>query len=87
MKSNDEDNDFIHNFRNIWADNGDAISFHYTGTGSTHTEYSFFSYSITRDGKRGWLGNFKHKYKTVTRFYNQNFWDFEKMKLVELLLG
>lgn len=44
-------------------------------------------YSITRDGKRGWLGNFKHKYKTVTRFYNQNFWDFYKMKLVSLLLG
>ena len=26
-------------FRNIWADNGDFISMHYTGTGSTHTEY------------------------------------------------
>jgi hypothetical protein len=44
-------------------------------------------FSITRDGKRGWLGNFKHKYKTITRFYNQNFWDFYKMKLVALLLG
>jgi hypothetical protein len=38
MKSNDEDNEFIKNFRHIWADNGDAISYHYTGTGSTHTE-------------------------------------------------
>jgi hypothetical protein len=39
MRDNNADNDFIRNFRHIWADNGDAISFHYTGTGSTHTEY------------------------------------------------
>ena len=38
MKSNNQ-NDFIKNYRNIWADNGDSISYHYTGTGSTHTEY------------------------------------------------
>ena len=37
MKDNNQ-NDFIKNFRNIWADNGDNISYHYTGTGSTHTE-------------------------------------------------
>jgi len=35
----DKDNVFIRKFRHIWADNGDAISYHYTGTGSTHTEY------------------------------------------------
>ncbi len=39
MRDNNADNDFIRSFRHIWADNGDAISFHYTGTGSTHTEY------------------------------------------------
>ena len=43
-------------------------------------------FSITRDGKRGFLGIFKHKYKSVTRFYNQNFWDFHKMNLIDLLL-
>lgn len=37
MKNNRE-NVFIRRFRNIWADNGDAVSWHYTGTGSTHTE-------------------------------------------------
>ena len=36
---NSTQNSFIKKFRHIWADNGDAISFHYTGTGSTHTEY------------------------------------------------
>lgn len=25
-------------FRNLWAEHGDAISMHYTGTPSTHTE-------------------------------------------------
>jgi hypothetical protein len=29
----------IVNFRQQWANNGDAVSFHYTGTGSTHSEY------------------------------------------------
>jgi hypothetical protein len=77
---NNRDNAFIKKFRNIWADNGDAVSYHYTGTGSTHTD-------ITRDGRRGMLGNIKHKYKTVTRFYNQNFWDFYKMRVVNQLLG
>jgi hypothetical protein len=37
----DKDNVFIRKFRHIWADNGDAISYQYTGTGSTHTEYVF----------------------------------------------
>lgn len=46
MKSNDDDNDFIRKFRNIWADNGDAISFHYTGTGSTHTEYFYILFLV-----------------------------------------
>ena len=79
MNSGTEENDLTKKFRSIWADNGDMISFHYTGTGSTHTD-------ITRDGKRGLTGEFKHKYKSITRFYNQNFWDFHKMYLVDLLL-
>lgn len=43
--------------------------------------------SIIRDGKRGFFGIFKHKYKSVARFYNQNFWDFYKMRLVDELLN
>lgn len=42
-----------------------------------------YYFSIIRDGKRGFFGIFKHKYKSVSRFYNQNFWDFYKMKLVD----
>ena len=36
---NNQQSSLIKKFRNIWADNGDAVSYHYTGTGSTHTEY------------------------------------------------
>ena len=38
MNDADDERPLIKYFRNIWADNGDIISFHYTGTGSTHTE-------------------------------------------------
>mgnify|MGYP001356977164 FL=1 len=38
MNDPTEESSEIVNFRNIWANNGDQISFHYTGTGSTHTE-------------------------------------------------
>ena len=52
-----------------------------------HTQSKFYLiWSITRDGKRGITGEFKHKYKSITRFYNQNFWDFHKMNLVDILL-
>ena len=33
-KSNDNINSFILNFKHLWADNGDAISVYYTGTGT-----------------------------------------------------
>jgi hypothetical protein len=55
------------------------ISYHYTGTGSTHTD-------ITRDGFRSFAGSFKHKLKTITRFYNQHFWDFDRVRMINLLL-
>jgi hypothetical protein len=80
MDKNKDALDFIRDFKTLWADNGDQISFHYTGTGSTHSDY-------TRSGTRGFTGIFKHKAKTITRFYNQNFWDFNKMKLVDMVLA
>lgn len=55
MRDNNADNDFIRSFRHIWADNGDAISFHYTGTGSTHTEYDCFHIvSLAMVSVAGW---------------------------------
>ena len=53
----------ITNFRNVWSSCGDRISWHYTGTGSTHTD-------VTRGGKRGYVGYLLHGYKSLRRFYN-----------------
>lgn len=79
MDSKENLHSFVKCFKTAWADNGDMISYHYTGTGSTHTD-------ITRDGTRGLTGAFKHKLKTVTRFYNQHFWDFDRVRMINLLL-
>ncbi len=57
-------NMLIINLKNAWADNGDMISKHYTGTGSTHT-------NVTRTGKRDLKGLMDHGLKTCRRFYQQ----------------
>jgi hypothetical protein len=59
---------FFQKFKEYWADNGDFISQHYTGTGSTHT-------NITRTGKRDFMGLLDHGLKSIGRFYIQNFED------------
>ena len=55
---------FVIQLKNAWADNGDMISKHYTGTGSTHT-------NITRTGKRDIKGLFDHGLKSCLRLYQQ----------------
>lgn len=57
-------NSMIIKLKNAWADNGDMISKHYTGTGSTHT-------NVTRTGKRDLKGIMDHGLKTLGRFYKQ----------------
>lgn len=44
------------------------ISKHYTGTGSTHTD-------VTKKGSRDIMGLLQHGYKSISRFYLQNFED------------
>ena len=61
---NEPSNNFIINLKNAWADNGDSISKHYTGTGSTHT-------NVTRTGRRDLKGIMDHGLKTLSRFYKQ----------------
>lgn len=34
----EDSSDILKKFNNVWAENGDSISLHYTGIGSTHTE-------------------------------------------------
>ena len=71
---------FIQEFRNIWADNGDILSKHYAGTGSTIS-------NITRVGKGTFFGMFDHGMKSIERFYVGNFEDHIKQQCINLILG
>lgn len=72
---------FISSFRQIWADNGDAISFIYTGTGATTS-------SVTRNGEKASLSSFfDHGFKTISRFYLNNFDDGFKQEIIDILLN
>jgi len=71
---------FISNFKNIWADNGDAISIHYAGTGSVIS-------NVTRTGKRNFFGLIDHGMKTISRFYIGNFEDQIKQECIDVLVG
>lgn len=72
---------FISSFRQLWADNGDAISFIYTGTGATTS-------SVTRNGEKASLSSFfDHGFKTISRFYLNNFDDGFKQEIIDILLN
>jgi hypothetical protein len=73
-------NMFIINLKNAWGDNGDTISKHYTGTGSTHT-------NVTRTGRRDLKGIMDHGLKTLGRFYKQYMEDNYKQEVIDLLVG
>lgn len=72
--------DFINELRNIWANNGDMISIHYTGTPSTHT-------NILRTGKRDFAGSVAHTFVSINRFYMQNVTDSYKQEVIDILIG
>lgn len=71
---------FILQYKNVWADNGDVISWHYAGTGSVIS-------NVTRTGKETFLGMLDHGMKSMTRFYIGNFEDSIKQECVDILLG
>jgi len=73
-------NSLIVNFKNIWADNGDFLSIHYTGTGSVISE-------VTRLGKRSFFGLIDHGLKTLNRYYNGSVEDKLKQDCLDFLLA
>ncbi|KAJ9095489.1 hypothetical protein QFC20_006632 [Naganishia adeliensis] len=67
--------------RELWADNGDALSRIYAGTGALNT-------SVTRSGgKRGWGALFSDASKSVGRAIQATFGDQEKQMSIDLFLG
>lgn len=64
----------------IWADNGDALSKIYAGTGALKSSY-------TRHGKMSLAGALADARKTATRLYINNFSDKARQTTIDLLLG
>lgn len=64
----------------LWADNGDALSKIYAGTGALKS-------SFTRHGKMSIAGALADARKTATRLYVNNFSDKARQKTIDLLLG
>ncbi|OZJ05244.1 hypothetical protein BZG36_02309 [Bifiguratus adelaidae] len=64
----------------LWAENGDALSKLYTGTGALRTGF-------TRTGKQTFAGFLNDATKSVNRFYINNFQDKYKQEAIDQLLG
>lgn len=64
----------------IWADNGDALSKIYTGTGALKSGF-------TRRGKMSIVGVLEDATKSVSRMYVNNFQDKGRQLNIDLLLG
>ncbi|KAJ6628885.1 DNase I-like protein [Mycena sp. CBHHK59/15] len=66
--------------RELWAENGDALSRVYAGTGALNT-------SFTRSGKRTLAGVLSDATKSVSRAYINNFQDKGKQTAIDMFLG
>lgn len=66
--------------RELWAENGDALSKIYVGTGALNTSY-------TRSGRRTLAGVLSDATKSVSRAYINNFQDKGKQIAIDMFLG
>ncbi|KAK9480874.1 SacI homology domain-containing protein [Lipomyces japonicus] len=67
-------------FRNTWADNADAISRAYSGTGALKTDF-------TRTGKRTKKGAANDLWNSIERYGRNNFFDGRRQDAYDLFLG
>ncbi|KGU17848.1 hypothetical protein MEM_00970 [Candida albicans L26] len=67
-------------FQNFWADNADAVSCAYSGTGALKTDF-------TRLGKRTYKGGLNDFLNSVTRYYKNNLTDGSRQDSYDLFLG
>lgn len=67
-------------FQNIWADNADAVSSVYSGTGALKTDF-------TRTGKRTKQGAFNDLMNSITRYLKNNYQDGSRQDSFDLILG
>ncbi|ABN64507.2 predicted protein [Scheffersomyces stipitis CBS 6054] len=67
-------------FQDFWADNADAVSCAYSGTGALKTDY-------TRTGKRTKKGALNDLANSITRYYKNNYKDGSRQDSFDLILG
>ncbi|KAJ9124201.1 hypothetical protein QFC22_000998 [Naganishia vaughanmartiniae] len=72
--------EFMHVFRNVWADHADTISKAYSGTGALKTDF-------TRTGMRTKQGMLQDGVNSVTRYVKNNFFDGSRQDSYDLLTG
>lgn len=76
----EQDKNMLSLFQNLWADNADAVSFSYSGTGALKTDF-------TRTGKRTKLGAFNDFVNSASRYYQNNLTDGPRQDSYDLFLG
>lgn len=72
--------DFWMRHSTLWADNGDALSTSYAGTGALKSTF-------TRTGKYSFAGALADAKKSMSRMYINNFVDKGRQKTIDVLLG
>jgi phosphatidylinositol 4-phosphatase len=72
--------DFEHRFNNIWADNADALSLLYSGTGALKTDF-------TRTGKRTLFGLLSDGVNSIQRYVLNNLSDGGMQDAWDLFIG
>eukprot|EP01114_Cavostelium_apophysatum_P012537 TRINITY_DN2828_c0_g1_i1.p1 TRINITY_DN2828_c0_g1~~TRINITY_DN2828_c0_g1_i1.p1 ORF type:complete len:1101 (-),score=229.55 TRINITY_DN2828_c0_g1_i1:34-3336(-) len=80
VAENQQDAEFQMHFKNVWADNADAMSKQYTGTGALKTDF-------TRTGKRSMMGIASDGINSLKRFVNKTFQDDDRQDAFDLFLG
>lgn len=79
-RQDDIASDFWMRHSALWADNGDALSKIYAGTGALKS-------SFTRYGKSSWGGLLADARKSATRMYINKFVDGGRQEAIDVLLG
>lgn len=77
---NEFSEDFAFVFRNMWADNADAVSIAYSGTGALKTDF-------TRTGKRTVRGPLQDGVNSIVRYVKNNYLDGSRQDGFDLFLG
>ncbi|CEG79846.1 hypothetical protein RMATCC62417_14262 [Rhizopus microsporus] len=76
----ENDEQFMTIFKNVWADNADALSLSYSGSGALKTDF-------TRTGKRTYTGAMNDLFNSIIRYVKNNYMDGSRQDGIDLILG